>query len=57
MNLKRGEELATDHWHYIKEILIHAGKEKQSIEEIGYHYITSFIHGYKHAIEDLKNEQ
>jgi len=46
----RAKELANQHWSYIKSLLVN--HKVDNIEEIGFHYVTSFIHGYKHGIED-----
>jgi 1,6-anhydro-N-acetylmuramate kinase len=51
--LKHAEELANAHWAYVKQVLENAGVEQQVIEQIGFHYRTAFVHGYKHAIEDM----
>ena len=50
----RAKELAEAHWAYIRGILEAHGIEEKKIKEAAYHYPTAFVHGYKHAIEDIK---
>lgn len=54
---KSSEELAEDHWGYIKELLLTHNEDDISIERIGFHYKTAFIHGYKHAMEGVASVQ
>ena len=58
---KRAEELADEHWQYIKEILDtvmpNRTKEDKEIKKgfyaiLGFYYKTAFVYGYKHGIED-----
>lgn len=50
------ENLAEAHWGYIQGVLEHAYKEasggEEYVKEIGYHYKTAFVHGWKHAKEE-----
>ena len=48
------EELAKEHWNYIKKLLIVHGHQTD-INIIEYHYLTAFIHGYKHG-KQKKND-
>ena len=50
------EKLAYDHWSYISGLLHAHGEEEYVIQKIGYHYVTAFIHGYKHAVEEIENK-
>lgn len=53
--IERAKKLANDHWGYIEGLLLaHAADE--NIVTIEYHYKTAFEHGYKHAVEDIKEE-
>ena len=45
------EKLAEDHWSYIDDVLSLAGRSQLQLDEIGFHYKSAFIHGYKHAKE------
>ena len=52
MSIDKVRDLAEAHWEYIAGILeVHGGTEND-ISIIRYHYITAFIHGWKHAKED-----
>ena len=51
--MERGKELAEMHWNYIKELLQSHNEESEIISLVEFHYKTAFIHGYKHAIEDM----
>lgn len=44
------QALAEAHWKYVEGVLRAAGKPEADIEEIGYHYRTAMIHGYKHGL-------
>lgn len=46
------KDLADAHWSYVKEVLgLHVPNDAV-IGEIGFHYKSAFIHGYKHGKED-----
>lgn len=49
---KSSNQLAEEHWKYVESLLKAHGEEDELIEQIGFHYISAFIHGYKHAMED-----
>lgn len=52
--LTRSEELAKAHWeNYVKGLLEATGVDKAIVKACGFVYISSFIHGYKHAMQDL----
>ena len=44
------EKLADDHWEYISGIL-HSNQlySEEVMELIKFHYVTAFVHGYKHG--------
>ena len=50
------KKLANDHWNYIKELLLNHEVEEIYINQIGFHYQTAFIHGFKHGVEWLKEQ-
>ncbi len=52
----KANKLAEAHWGYIKETLDVHGIDIDIIIMIGYHYKTAMIHGYKHGMEDCKND-
>lgn len=52
--MNKVEDLAQEHWDYIRDTLKVHGESDDVIEKIGWHYTTAFVHGYKHAIEDMK---
>lgn len=48
------EKLAEDHWNYVQQVILEAKDmdlPDQHIIEIGFHYKTAFVHGYKHSQE------
>jgi len=45
-----GKKLAEAHWSYI-EALLHANNVLPSKPD-KFHYISAFVHGYKHGWED-----
>jgi hypothetical protein len=50
---KDTEKLASDHWDYIAEVILaHTGLSADDREYIicKHHYISAFIHGFKHGI-------
>jgi len=41
------------HWvNYVKPLLEAHGEDPSIIEKYGFHYISSGVHFYKHALED-----
>jgi len=46
------KEMISDHWGYIEKMLIAHDEAPDTIEKVGFHYKTSGIHFYKHALED-----
>jgi len=55
--MTRAEELAEPHWGYIRGLMESTGVDQKIIDACAYVYITAFIHGYKHALEDIRDEQ
>lgn len=54
----RSKELAKAHWEdYVKGLLEATGVAAAIIEACGFVYISTFIHGYKHAIQDVENSK
>ena len=47
------EVLAANHWAYVAGVLANHGLTVDEIDVYGYHYQTAFVHGYKHAIQDV----
>ena len=49
----RASQLANDHWEgYVKQLLVAHGHPAELVKIIGFHYISSAIHFYKHGVED-----
>ncbi len=48
---KRVEQMAKDHWDYVKKVLKYDGIPPKTMTLIGFHYQSAFIHGYKHGRE------
>ena len=51
-HMKRANELASDHWGYIYSLLAAHQINQGTIDIVRFHYLSAFVHGYKHAIED-----
>lgn len=54
--VNRAEELVNAHWKYIKGVLEISDMDDEIIDKIGFHYRTSGIHFYNHAVEDCENK-
>jgi hypothetical protein len=49
-------ELARSHWEYVQGVIIASqGEDSRTLEELAYHYVTAFVHGYKYGVESGKN--
>ena len=57
VNYDRANELADAHWGYVSEVLKKHMVSDNMIEIAGFHYKSAFVHGYKHAIEDIDEEE
>ena len=51
------KQLASNHWNYIEKLLKTHVEDGYSISVISFHYQTAFIHGFKHGVEWLKEQQ
>lgn len=51
--MSRARELAEAHIEYVIEIIEAHGASVREIEIARAHYVTAFMHGYKHAEEDI----
>lgn len=49
---KTSKQLADEHWGYIVGLLEAHEEDNKLIDQIGFHYKSAFIHGYKHAMEE-----
>ena len=47
-------KLAADHWGYVKSTLLAHGIPAEELVTAEHHYLSAFIHGYKHAVEDCR---
>jgi hypothetical protein len=50
------DKLVDDHWKYIESVLIAHGVTVSDRLIAKFHYKTAFVHGYKHALEDVASE-
>ena len=46
-----GRKLADEHWSYIERVLREHSVHTLTIKTVKFHYISAFIHGYKHGVE------
>jgi len=55
---KTPKELAAEHWEtYVKIILEAHEDDEDLIRKIGAHYVTAFVHGFKHGVESMREEK
>jgi len=52
--MDRAEELARAHWGYIESVLSKHDLTMHEIELAEFHYVSAFIHGYKHGEGDTQ---
>lgn len=50
-------KLVEDHWQYVYDMLVAHSISETQINIARFHYITSFEHGFKHALEYMNYEQ
>lgn len=48
--------MAGAHWSYVESVLKVHDVIDSEIKACGHHYLTAFVHGYKHALEDIAAE-
>lgn len=46
-------KLVDDHWAYVENLLFAHAISKNEMDIAEFHYKSAFVHGYKHALEDL----
>lgn len=51
------KELAEAHWGYVESLLTAHQVKAELIDNAKFHYISAFVHGYKHAVEDMTDER
>lgn len=44
--------LAEAHWGYVEDVLSNHDLTEREIGIAKFHYVSAFIHGYKHGVED-----
>ena len=58
--MEGAEKLANDHWSYVEQVITIGNKTewdksaKNILNVIKFHYISAFIHGFKHGVEELQ---
>lgn len=57
VKVNEAEILASDHWRYLQSVLVAHGVAERDQDLCGHHYRTAFVHGYKHGVEGMQNEQ
>ena len=54
VRLSKSRELAEAHWDsYVKKIVEAHEPNPEVVEKCGIHYVLTFIHGYKHGVESV----
>lgn len=51
INLDEVKALVDAHWKYVEGILRLDGRSEGTVKEIGWHYRSAMLHGYKHGVE------
>jgi hypothetical protein len=47
--VEAAESLAARHWAYIGDLLMTHGMPAEQLVQFEFHYISGFVHGYKHG--------
>jgi len=56
LSTNRSEELAKAHWEdYVKGLLEATGVDAAIVKACEFVYVSTFTHGYKHAMQDVEN--
>lgn len=50
------DERAKEHWEYVKNVLLLHGEKVETVNKIGFHYVSAMRHAYGHGLEDAKKE-
>jgi hypothetical protein len=52
------QEEAEKHWQYVKSVIEQHNKnlDAETIDIIGFHYVTAMVHGYKHGYNDTMQD-
>jgi hypothetical protein len=50
--MEKAKKLAEEHWSYIEGVLKAHGINESIIALVKFHYISAFIHGWKHKTEE-----
>ena len=53
MRVDKAKEMAEAHWQYVESVLVAHTEVAHVIERCKLHYISAFIHGYKHGVESV----
>lgn len=49
--MAKAEDLAQAHWEYVRSLLESHGTEPEDLALAEFHYLSAFIHGFKHGVE------
>ena len=55
--MKDPKAVAAEHWGYIRTLLEIHNTNTYTIEKVGFHYRTAFIHGWKHGKEEAESDK
>jgi hypothetical protein len=53
IDTKKAAKLAADHWAYVRSMLLSHGEAHGVVTRCGFHYKAAFVHGWKHAMEEV----
>ncbi len=58
MNTDQAKQKAEEHWNtYVKKVLETHGEDGHVLRKCEFHYMTAFVHGYKHGWEDREEKE
>lgn len=49
--------LAETHWSYVRSVLLAHEEWPEVVEKCGFHYVSAFVHGFKHGVESTREER
>ena len=51
MDVKTTQSMAEAHWDYVESVLRSHNERQEVIDKCHHHYVTAFVHGFKHGVQ------
>ena len=51
MDIKTTQSMAEAHWDYVESVLRSHNERQEVIDKCHHHYVTAFVHGFKHGAQ------